>query len=441
MPIDPVDVSRAIAAADASYERIAPFETWIEPSSRGFGSWDDELRQVVRQREAVGSERAEALLRQYLRAAAVDTGAIEGLYDTDRGFTWSVATGIISLVEAERDRGASFRQNFEAQLDAFEYVVDVATSERSVSETLIRQLHEITCAGQERYRVLTPVGWQERVLRGGSYKEFPNSPQRPDGTFHPSAPVHEVANEMARLVDQLRSKPFLEAHPVEQAAYVHHSFVRIHPFADGNGRVARLVASIWLVRDASIPLWVRSDERDEYLDALVRADGGDSAAFVDFVAESSLGLLREASLALRSDELESASRRQKTVTSAAASMNGFLHRVLADRFGPELASWDPSRPRMGLPGGLEFNEDDGIDLVPNGSRGSRWVRIGVDWAAEPSSRFVLVSGPADADPMGQVRTVREPFSEREVVPTLKTSAKRRIEQVVASIEAEHRART
>jgi hypothetical protein len=94
-----------------------------------------------------------------------------------------------------------------------------------------------------------------------------------------------VVPEMKRLVDELRSEAFLGAHPVVQAAYSHYAFILIHPFSDGNGRVARLLASLYLCRARSIPLLVLADERDEYLRALRSVDGGDHQALVDFVFE------------------------------------------------------------------------------------------------------------------------------------------------------------
>jgi hypothetical protein len=60
----------------------------------------------------------------------------------------------------------------------------------------------------------------------------------------------------------------------------------MHPFADGNGRVARAVASAYECRAASIPLLVLADQRSEYFSALERADGGSRAPFVSFVDEA-----------------------------------------------------------------------------------------------------------------------------------------------------------
>lgn len=95
-----------------------------------------------------------------------------------------------------------------------------------------------------------------------------------DGTFHAYAPVDQVSTEMRRLIEQLRSSEFEAAHPVLQASWVHYAFVAIHPFADGNGRVARALASVYFYRACSIPFLVFANQKPAYLDALHAADLG-----------------------------------------------------------------------------------------------------------------------------------------------------------------------
>ncbi|MGH3609855.1 MAG: Fic family protein, partial [Pseudonocardiaceae bacterium] len=65
------------------------------------------------------------------------------------------------------------------------------------------------------------------------------------------------------------------ASPAVLAAWVHHRFTQIHPFRDGNGRVARLLATLVFIRAEWLPLVVRRDDRVRYLDALQEADNGD----------------------------------------------------------------------------------------------------------------------------------------------------------------------
>ena len=74
--------------------------------------------------------------------------------------------------------------------------------------------------------------------------------------------------------------------PEVEAAWLHHRFTQIHPFQDGNGRVARWLASLVLIRAGWFPLIVSDTrgERDDYLGALAGADRGDLAPLVDLFA-------------------------------------------------------------------------------------------------------------------------------------------------------------
>jgi Fic family protein len=66
-----------------------------------------------------------------------------------------------------------------------------------------------------------------------------------------------------------RSEPSL--HPVELAALVHVRFVTIHPFADGNGRMSRLIMN-FVLRRAGYPMFnIEARDRAAYYNALERS--------------------------------------------------------------------------------------------------------------------------------------------------------------------------
>lgn len=271
----------------AGYRPFPSFAEWDSPPV-DLSLWEQARSFLETLRESSPPEAVHAAASMVTRAAAVDTSAIEGFYDVDRGFTFSVATHAPTWQASFAEKGEHARSMFEAQLQAFELVLDLATKERPVTESLIRSLHEAVCAAQETYKVWTAVGWQEHSLERGAYKRYPNNPQRADGTEHAYAPVNEVGPEMARLVRELQTDAFQHASAPVQAAYAHYALVCVHPFADGNGRVARALASVYLVRAASIPLLIFADQKPRYLDALAEADNGGYAAFSAFVRERSI---------------------------------------------------------------------------------------------------------------------------------------------------------
>jgi Fic family protein len=83
-------------------------------------------------------------------------------------------------------------------------------------------------------------------------------------------------------------------HPVVRAAEAHYNLVAVHPFADGNGRTARLLMNYLLLREGYPLTVVEIERRGEYLAALEEANAGRCAAFAGFVAgcaERSIGRL------------------------------------------------------------------------------------------------------------------------------------------------------
>jgi hypothetical protein len=204
----------------------------------------------------------------------------------------SVALQHFAWQHAMAERGERVRALFEAQIAGYELAIDAVTGQAPPSEAWLRVLHERLCSPQATYRVLTEAGLQEQPLPKGSYKGFPNHVRMPDGFDHAYAPVAAVAPEMHRLFEQLRTPDFEQAHPVEQAAYAHYAMTAIHPFADGNGRVARALASVYLYKSLSIPLVVFANQRPASLDALAQADRGDHGPWTGFVADRGIDTMQ-----------------------------------------------------------------------------------------------------------------------------------------------------
>ena len=224
---------------DAAYRPFPSFKEWTGADYSPI-DWTTRIEEIAAIRKQPNDNYKKAL-RAVQRAAAVDTGAVEGLYETDRGFTITVAM-MNATWESEADKkGPDFRDNFEAQLKAYETLLDIATNQRELTEHLLREIHEIICAGQDYYwaNVETAEGTskKKRKLNKGNYKELPNHVERPDGTVHSYTSVLDTPQEMARLINETKTSEFQSAPPELQISYVHYALVVVHPFTDGNGRV------------------------------------------------------------------------------------------------------------------------------------------------------------------------------------------------------------
>ena len=284
-----------LAAIDATYTPFPRFEEWTTaaPHPEAWQRRLDELNELAATVSADNLSRARDIT---VRAAAFDTGAIEGLYETNRGLTRTVAEQAAAWehhMHQEAPKAAPF---FDAQLKTYELVMDAATQSMPINEAWIRRLHEELTEPQATYTVQTPVGAQQQPLPRGEYKRYPNHVQLSDGSIHAYAPVDMTRPEMARLVSELNTEAFANAHPILQASYAHYAFVAIHPFADGNGRVARALASVYFYRAASLPVLILADQRDEYFAYLHAADLGAVSPFVRFIGEagrSAMGMVIE----------------------------------------------------------------------------------------------------------------------------------------------------
>jgi Fic family protein len=308
---------------DSQYAGFPPFADWAT-CSVDVERWERFCSRLRQYRQGSPDVFRKALT-VISRMTAVDTGAIENLYETDRGFTYTVAMEIASWEALAEQRGPDVLSLLESQFKAYDYVLDLATSKTPLSETWIRELHAVMCAGQETYQVVTSLGVQKHALRKGEYKVNPNHVRQQDGQVHAYAPVDLTADEMHRLMLETRTQEFQNAHPAIQAAYAHYAFVAIHPFADGNGRVARALASVFTLRAESIPILVLFETREEYYKALQAADGHDYQPFVDFMFERSLEGVQLASESFKAADLPTVEASVNKIWRFYTTQGGFTH--------------------------------------------------------------------------------------------------------------------
>lgn len=151
---------------------------------------------------------------------------------------------------------------------------EASLRDKPMSQAFIRQLHQTLL--REDYTVYRnlPGGMQTSyVIHAGRYKTRPNSVITRYGERFEYASPEETPALMSDLVDWYNTAETSgEYSPIELAALFHYRYIRIHPFEDGNGRIARLMVNYILARHNWPMIVVRSRHKQEYLEALHQAD-------------------------------------------------------------------------------------------------------------------------------------------------------------------------
>lgn len=97
-------------------------------------------------------------------------------------------------------------------------------------------------------------------------------------------PPYQIQEEMKQLVEFINENT-AELRPVELAAHAHYYLAWIHPFDDGNGRMARLLMNLILLRNRYPFAVIKKVDRKKYLDALDAVSGkGDFEPFLIYIA-------------------------------------------------------------------------------------------------------------------------------------------------------------
>lgn len=237
----------------------------------------------------------EAFGERMARWWAIETGIIERLYDVSEGITLQLVEhgfeasliphGESSIPAAELV--AILRDHREA----LDLVMDLVGGTRPLSLGWIKEVHALLTRHQATTDAVDSLGqWIKVPLRRGEWKIAANNPLTAGGTIHEYCRPEQVQGEMERLLAIYATLPA----PEVRAAWLHHAFTQIHPFQDGNGRVARALASIDFIKAGLFPLLVRRDEHARYIGALRSADEGDLRPLVVYFADVQQAMLRRA---------------------------------------------------------------------------------------------------------------------------------------------------
>jgi len=159
----------------------------------------------------------------------------------------------------------------------------------------LREIHEIENTREaynfmKRYRKKINLGFIKKIhyhltynILGEDAGRFRRIQVYMGGSKHIPSKAAEVKQAMMSLIRWIKNHN--KQYPVVLAAYVHHLFIAIHPFVDGNGRTGRLLLNFMLMKSGFPPICIKKEERIKYTDYLEMARDGDISMFLDFIVQ------------------------------------------------------------------------------------------------------------------------------------------------------------
>jgi len=261
----------------------------MSPRSRGRPSREDVLRALD---TAVDDLRGVGGLPLPLEAEAI----WEGIWYEEAHHSTAIEGNTLILKEVERllregkavgSKELAEYLEVEGYAKAAQWVYAQAVQEspswsrgKLISLTELRQIHQ---------RVVEPV-WLHSPPDSLQAREGPGSFRKHDirpfsGGVTPP-PFPDVPAQITDWSEAANRGPSTDQHPMLFVADLHARLERIHPFRDGNGRTGRLAMNLLLVRHGYPPAVIYKRNRTQYLNALRRADRGDSGPLAEMVARA-----------------------------------------------------------------------------------------------------------------------------------------------------------
>ncbi len=140
-------------------------------------------------------------------------------------------------------------RNHKAAIDLVR--AEAASRRLKVNLSLVKKIHETLHAG----------------IQSKGPSEFRKDMPLHRAYFHEIAQPPKIASTLAKVLDGTDTAEFRKSHPVVQAARIQHGFMQAYPYTDGSGKVARLLANLYLIRGGFLPCVIHSIDRQRYYDS------------------------------------------------------------------------------------------------------------------------------------------------------------------------------
>lgn len=248
-----------------------PYEIGPETSARISAAVQQLQERValLRKGGALDAATLERLRREWKFQQVHESASIEGnqltLYETQIAIQRGITISGKPPEHSDEVRNLS---------DAIDYLETLARSDQPITEWEVRQVQSLVLGrgapGSGAYRRIDVA--------------ISNSPHKPPGFLHVESQMNDFSSWLSQVHDL--PTPML-------AAVCHAWLVHIHPFRDGNGRTARAIMNLYLMRNGYPIVIIRRKDRQRYYEALRQSDEGDITSLVELIVDRCEDSLRQ----------------------------------------------------------------------------------------------------------------------------------------------------
>ena len=226
----------------------------------------DEKQELIKRNRPLDQQQVKNLKEYFKIGLTYSSNALEGGTLTESETKVVIEDGVTIGGKALRDHLDAI-----GHARAFDFMWELA-KRKELTEADIQKLHTLCFQPSEgdvagRYRTVNVI------ITGSQHNDRLSS-------------YENVPGDMQKLVAESKTQQE-QLHPVEYAAWLHRAFIIIHPFDDGNGRVARLLLNHTLIAHGYPPVIISPAFKHEYIRALEQSHERPQV-FAEYIAEQVL---------------------------------------------------------------------------------------------------------------------------------------------------------
>lgn len=248
----------------------------------------NEIKSIDKQKESIDSHRpfSKELENKIFQKLKLDwnynSNAIEG-----NQLSYGETVAFLNFGLTAKGKPFKDHLDIKGHNEAIGFMLQLIKEERPLSESDIKDLHKIILVEPYFSKTISPQGVEfEKEIKIGQYKTSPNHVKTVSGDIHYYTNPEEVAFEMNSLLEWYRDAEEKKLHPLVMSAIFHHKFTAIHPFDDGNGRLARILSNFILLKHKYPVIVIKNRDKVQYYASLNIADNGIYEDLIKLFAEN-----------------------------------------------------------------------------------------------------------------------------------------------------------